>query len=232
MYIITNRVISKGKGLKIFGDTPSPSGPNELRAVKVNKKGSSWITEQVKDRLTQQEVEELVEKYKGELNLNIDPNKNWYGSLEVACEVFHQAKTEGKSILIFVHGYNNDVTDVLKTAYELEKLYNVVVIPFTWPANGGGIISGTASYLSDKSDARASSGALNRFVGKLQSFHLLLNEFAKSRIKEIVGIKFKDKNNPMAEAELYSKLMEKECSIKINLLCHSMGNYLLKHSLI
>jgi esterase/lipase superfamily enzyme len=36
----------------------------------------------------------------------------------------------------------------------------------------------------------------------------------------------------MEAAALYSKLLEKDCKVKINLLCHSMGNYLLKHSLM
>lgn len=228
MYLITNRVIKKGKGLSIFGKTPNPSGPNELRAVNVNKKGAGWSVEHVDDKPTTQEVRRLKDKF----HLNIDEKKDWYGSLTVACELFEKAQKERKAILFFAHGYNNDVNDVLKTAYELETLYNVIVVPFTWPANGGGAISGTASYLSDKSDARASSGAFNRFVEKINFFHSLLTEAAITNIKSKVNVKYPDNKNPMAASALYSQLVDKACVVKINLLCHSMGNYLLKHSLM
>lgn len=228
MYLITNRVIKKTKGLSAFGKTPNPSGPNELRAVQVSKKGTGWSVNTVDDKLTPEEVKKLKDKY----HLNIDINKDWYGSLTVACELFDQARKERKSILFFVHGYNNDVGDVLKAAHELEELYNVIVVPFTWPANGGGAISGTASYLSDKSDARASSGAINRFVQKISFNHALLTEAALAEIAHKVQIKYHDNTNPMAAATLYSELVDKSCVVKINLLCHSMGNYLLKHSLM
>ncbi len=228
MYLITNRVIKKGKGLSVFGKTPSPFGPNELRAIQVSKKGTGWSAASVDDKLSVEEVERLKSKY----HLNIDTSKDWYGSLTVACNLFDQARTQGKSILFFVHGYNNDVGDVLKTAEEIEKLYNVIVVPFTWPANGGGAISGTASYLSDKSDARASSGAINRFVGKISYYHALLTEAALAEIRSKVDAKYHDNANPMAAASLYSELVSKSCVVKINLLCHSMGNYLLKHSLM
>ena len=51
--------------------------------------------------------------------------------------------------------------DVMDAAFDLEKRYEVEVIPFSWPANGGGV-GGKLSYLSDKRDARASAGALER----------------------------------------------------------------------
>lgn len=128
-----------------------------------------------------------------------------------------------------MHGYNNDVADVLKAAHEIESLHNVIVVPFTWPANGGGAISGAASYLSDKSDARASAGALNRAIGKIQQFHLMLISAQKQQYQEAALKKHRD--NPNAQASLFTKLMEKGCSVKVSLLCHSMGNYVFKHTL-
>jgi len=226
MYLITNRVINKGDDLSIFGDTPSPLGPNELRIVEAREKNGKWATNTLDDKLTLQEVKQLKTKY----HLNIDTTKDYYGSLRVACDLFEQAQTERKSILFFVHGYNNDVADVLKTATQIEKLYNVIVVPFTWPANGGGCISGTASYLSDKSDARISAGAFNRFIGKVHYYHCLLSEASLAKIQNKVSAKHHD--NPTAAAALYSELVNKSCALKISLLCHSMGNYLLKHALM
>jgi len=172
MYLITNRALNTNKkGLAVFAKTPNPEGPNELRLMRVTKTNGAWRTEAVADKLTAATVKSLQKKYK----LEIDISKPWYGSLQVACDLFEQASSQNKSILFFIHGYNNDVDDVMKAAEEIEKLYGVIVVPFTWPANGGGAISGTASYLSDKADARASSGALNRVVGKIQQLHLILN---------------------------------------------------------
>ena len=225
MYLITNRAMKKAKGLDAFGKNPNPKGPNELRLVKVSKAGNDWTIEQVKDRLTLKAVRGLKSDY----DLDIDVSAPWHGSFEIACELFARARKEKKSILFFVHGYNNDVEDVLAAAEAIEALYNVIVVPFTWPANGGGVISGTAAYLSDKSDARASAGALNRAIGKIQQFHTILSRGLNKKLQKMVAEKHCD--NPMAAASLYAELLEKECPVKISLLCHSMGNYVFKHTL-
>lgn len=69
---------------------------------------------------------------------------------------------------------------MLRTANELEELYGVIVVPFSWPANGGGKVSGTAAYLSDKDDARSSATALHRAVQKVQFYHHLRNLYASN----------------------------------------------------
>jgi esterase/lipase superfamily enzyme len=196
--------------------------------LELNKVNNKWKVSEIDDKLTQEQVSQLNKEH----HLNFDIKADWHGSLQVACNVFKRAKVEKKAVLFFVHGYNNDIDDVLKAATDLEALYKVIVVPFTWPANGGGAISGTASYLSDKADARASSGAFNRFVEKIQFFHTALSEANVKSIRQSVQHKYKDKDNPMAAAALYSNLVDKACKVKINLLCHSMGNYLLKHSLM
>lgn len=226
MYLITNREIErKKKGLNKFGKKPNSDGPNTLRLMKVTPGDKSWRVSEVIDKLSPDTVKNLKSKYK----LDIDLRKDWHGSLKVACELFEQARTDKKSILFFVHGYNNDVRDVIKAALEIEELYDVIVVPFTWPANGGGLISGTASYLSDKGDARASAGAFNRAVGKIQAYHLLLTAARSAHLRQRA---FElNKNNPQKANELFTKLASKDCPVSINLLCHSMGNYLFKHTL-
>jgi len=225
MYLITNRKLTNAKNLKAFGKTPSAEGPNELRMVRVEKSGGGWKVDPVIDQLPKATVKALKSKY----TLDIDAKIAWHGSLKVACELFERARTEKKSILFFVHGYNNDVADVLKAAYKIESLYNVIVVPFSWPANGGGAISGTAAYLSDKSDARVSAGALNRAVGKVQQMHQMLTRSLQLRHQAAAFKKHPD--NPNAAGSLYTRLIDADCSVKISLLCHSMGNYVLKHTL-
>ncbi len=226
MYLITNRALTDEKNLKAFGDAPNPKGPNELRLVNVEKSGNGWKVVPVDDNeLPAATVKALKAKY----FLDIDIKAPWHASLEIACKLFEQARSENKSILFFVHGYNNDVADVLKAAYEIESLYNVIVVPFTWPANGGGPVAGTVAYLSDKSDARASAGALNRVIGKIQEYHYILTQAQQQKHKKAAFAKHP--NNPNAADVLYSKLMEKDCPVKISLLCHSMGNYVFKYTL-
>lgn len=226
MYVITNRNIVRQKGLRAFSKKLNSKGPNELRLMKVTQKeDESWNVEPVMDRLDKKMVDTLNKKY----NLGIDTTQEWYGSLQVACELFDRARKDKKSILFFVHGYNNDVEDVLIAAKEIERLHNVIVVPFTWPANGGGAVSGTLSYKSDKSDARASAGALNNALGKIQQLHGLLTAARKSTLQGKADRQFQ--NNPMKAMSYFSKLLDEDCVVTINLLCHSMGNYLLKHSL-
>jgi len=226
MYLITNRVLnSSNKGLAVFGKTPNPKGPNELRLVRVTKINNVWVTKEVKDKLTAVTIKNLKKRY----CLDIDISKSWPGSLQVACELFDQAREQKKSILFFIHGYNNDVEDVMKAAQEIERLYRVIVVPFTWPANGGGKISGAASYLSDKADARASSGALNRAVGKIQQLHLLLTMARKNQLLE--RAKKKHRDNGQDAQSYFTRLLEKDCPVTLNLLCHSMGNYVFKNTL-
>jgi len=226
MYLITNRVLNtEQKGLDVLGKTPNAQGPNELRLMRVTKNNNSWVATAMIDKLTPATVKTLKKKYK----LDLDISRPWHGSLKVACELFDQARIENKSILFFIHGYNNDVEDVINTAVELENLYQVIVVPFTWPANGGGAISGTASYLSDKGDARVSSGALNRTIGKIQQLHLMLTAARKNQLLERARKKHPD--NRQAAQSHFVKLVEKDCPVTLNLLCHSMGNYVFKNTL-
>ncbi len=226
MYLITNRAINeKEKGLKAFSKEPSAKGPNELRLMQVSKNGSGWQVKSFTDKLTPEAVKTLNKTYK----LGINPRETWHASLKVACQLFEQARQQQKSILFFVHGYNNDVGDVIKAAHEIEKLHNVIVVPFTWPANGGGVVSGTASYLSDKADARISSGALNRTIGKIQQFHLMLTAARKILLQTRAAKKHP--NNPQQAHSYFVQLMEKDCAVTLNLLCHSMGNYVFKNTL-
>ena len=224
MFVITNRVVAENKtGLDAFGKEPNPAGPNELRIVEVTGT-SKFKVSVLKDQLKKPEVEALVKKYK----LAIDPGKPWFVSLRVACELFDRIQNEGKQLLLFVHGYNNDMQDVLRTANELEKLYRLIVVPFSWPANGGGKVSGAAAYLSDKDDARSSATALHRTVEKIHFYHQLLTESARAHFLKEAQAKHED-NREQAYAR-FTQLMEQQCKASLNLLCHSMGNYVLKYA--
>ncbi|MEM1113799.1 MAG: alpha/beta hydrolase [Pseudomonadota bacterium] len=222
MFVITNRVIdNSASGLDKFGKHPNPSGPNELRLLKVT--GTNRV-EELADTLKPEEVEKLAKKYSLDIN-TADP---WYQSLKVACELFDRSRREAKPVVLYVHGYNNDVGDILKSARDIEKLFKVIVVPFSWPANGGGAVSGTAAYLSDKDDARASSTALHRVVDKLDQYHRLLVKGMRSRAWKLAILQHPE--NIEAAKEVFDQKMSADCSSRVSLLCHSMGNYVMKHA--
>lgn len=65
MYLITNRLLdTEQNGLEVFGKTPNPQGPNELRLMRVTKNNNSWVAKAMIDKLTPATVKALKKKYK------------------------------------------------------------------------------------------------------------------------------------------------------------------------
>jgi hypothetical protein len=160
MYFITNREFDTSKrGYAKFTKHPNAKGPNELQAIEI-----TGVTTPKFKLLNDQLSATEVKRFKNKFSLDIDENAPHYASLTVVCNIFEQARKGCKNILLYVHGYNNDIEDVYSTAREIERLYDVIVVTFTWPANCGGALSGTLSYLADKRDAKASQDALNRSI--------------------------------------------------------------------
>lgn len=233
MFIITNRRVDddpKVKGFKKIGDKPNPKGPNELRLVEAIKSSRGWKITILPDK-----VDDSMMK-KASLTPNVAPDGTIlpvYASQYAATQVLRVANprkkgVKGKNVLFFVHGFNNDFEAVLERMYGFAKTYGVEVIGFSWPANGGGI-RGALSYKSDKRDARASIGALDRCLAKMYKY---LNEYRKEfiddKIKEICK---KYPRNAERRDDLITKLSNQKCPFKITLVLHSMGNYLYKHLL-
>ena len=225
MYVVTNRNLREGKsGLDQFGGTTSTEGPHELRVASVVRRGSGWNVTFFDDQLSDAEVHQL----KQEFELSIDETQPHYASLKVACDMIRSARARKRNILFYVHGYNNDMKDVVNTAAYLEQHYEVEVVAFSWPANGGGA-GGAVSYKSDKRDARASTDALDRVLCKMHEYLSLISEANRIRLRAIAARKHPD--NLDAREELYVQLLEKHCPFTVNALFHSMGNYLLKQAL-
>ncbi len=225
MFFITNRQFDASKkGYDKFTRHPNAKGPNELQAIEITGVNSPRFR-LLKDRLSLSETRLLKNKFK----LDIDESQPHYASLKVACQVFERARKEKKNVLLYVHGYNNDIKDVYSTAREIERIYDVIVVTFTWPANGGGALSGTLSYLADKRDARASQDALNRTIDLVAKYHALLTMAARKTLIDKASSKYAD--NPTRQREYLSELIKKDCDLSISLFCHSMGNYVLKYAL-
>lgn len=225
MYVITNRrVLESASGLEQFGKSPNENGNNELRLARVTRRGRGFSVEFLDDRLDPGEAREFISEFR----LDLDPDDDHFASLKVACRMVRRARERKRHILLFVHGYNNDLSDVMRAAFDLRDRYAVEVLPFSWPANGGGV-GGKLSYLSDKRDARASAGALERALKKLHEYLMLVSESSRKELRDRAEEKFPD--NAERRNALYAELLRKDCPFTINALFHSMGNYLYKQML-
>ncbi len=219
MYLVTNRNVTGSQDdLKKLGPKPNPKGPNELRLARATKKATGWKVEVLRDKLDN--------KMKKEVGIKSD--KTFYASHYVARKLIKDLQKKKRNLLFFVHGFNNDLKAVLDRAHKLEKNFNVEVVPFSWPANGGGV-KGIASYKSDKRDARASVGALDRCFGKLFGYLEAFNEERVRRVCDEAEKKYPD--NIELRDSYITEECDRGCPFTVNMLLHSMGNYLFKHVL-
>lgn len=226
MYIVTNReILENEKGLSQFGSKPNAKGPNELRVAEVTKTANGQFRVQIlPDELPKSEAEKLIRTHK----LGLDPEAQHYVSLKVAAAVTTKARKKRSHVLFFVHGFNNDIKDVVSRAFYLQEHYGIEVIPFTWPANGGGV-AGVASYKSDKRDARASTGALERTLKIMRDHFVMITEGLRQ--EQLTAATQRHPDNAEARDALYARLVDKSCPFTFNAMFHSMGNYLLKQML-
>lgn len=224
MFIITNRLINIGKTdvKTAFGNTPA-AGPNTLRLAEALKENGKWCIKVMDDVIP-------VEQVAAEQIASSSADNQVYASDYVASKLLSTLTSgNGKNLLLYVHGYNNDVKSVLERAAELEANFNVEVLVFSWPANGGGGAYGLASYKSDKRDALASVGALSRVLGRMEQLLKHSHAAYEAEITALANKKHPD--NAAAWDEFFSKHAEQRCKFTLNLMLHSMGNYLFKHLL-
>lgn len=239
MFIVTNRELNPRKsGLEQFGKRPNPQGPNELRMVEVTGSRTRMRVDIVPDELN------ATWKRKGRItnkwleSMGLDPAEPTFGSIYVARKLFDavnpvrsgaSTRRKGRDLLLFVHGFNNDLEDVVTRARGFERNYGVEVLVFSWPANGGGV-AGTASYLSDKNDARASVGALDRTLAKVGDMLGRFHGAWSVEVQAEAAARFPD--NAEQRQQFVTRLVEKGCPFTVNLVLHSMGNYLYKQLML
>ncbi|GEM_PF-245853 len=227
MFIVTNRQVdANAEGTAKLGPRPNEKGSNELRVVEVVRAGRGWSISVLPDELDGAWREAVVKKLNGGAGITSDTAL--YGSHYAAAKTLQQARRRGRNVLFFVHGYNNDIDAVLARADQLEKKYNVVVICFSWPARGGGV-RGVLSYRQDKRDAKASTAAFERFLVLVRQHIDRLNGSAKEECMRRAAERYPE--NLEQRDECFEALMQRACPVRLSLMLHSMGNYLLKQTL-
>jgi hypothetical protein len=130
------------------------------------------------------------------------------GSSEMFQEL-RAAMSQGRDLLIFIHGYNVSWRAAVGSALALQEMINrpgagvgqrgpAMVVLFSWPSDGS--MLPFAAYKSDRTEAAASGYAIGRGLLKLRDY---LADLSK----------------------------QEYCWSNVNVLCHSMGNYVLQNAL-
>ena len=227
MFIVTNReLIPEAEGTAKFGPRPNAEGANNLRVAEVTKAGRGWAITLLPDVIGDGLRDELTSKFKG--GAGLEPDQTLYASHYAAAKMLDRARRLKKNLLFFVHGFNNDIDVILQRAHDLEQTYGVLVVCFSWPARGGGA-RGLLSYRQDKRDAKASVCAFERFLISASGHIDRLKGQAKLDCMRRAAAKHPE--NHEARDMLFEELMAKACPVRLTLMLHSMGNYLLKQTL-
>jgi len=127
-------------------------------------------------------------------------------SFRLFTELQANMERTGRNCVFFVHGYNTNFKSALETANNIETRYDVEVILFSWPSRGGG--EGEKSIGKD-------------FLGTA----------SYKRDKRIAQESTGALDRCFETLARYIKNSECDCGQRFSLVCHSMGNYLLKNLL-
>lgn len=231
MFIVTNRNIESesGRTFAAVGDRCNSEGPAELRFLEVERSGQAWSVRVLPDQIT--------EAMRREVKLPpapVDPATGVPGPIYASRYVFERLvaqvrdSDDPKHVVFFVHGFNNTLEDVARRCDAIARTFDVEVVAFSWPANGGGV-KGAASYLSDKRDAQASVVAFDRALDKARGLVSQMREAAINRIIEARPSRLPENGEKFRQR--LTAAAEKDCPVRITLMLHSMGNYLLERTL-
>ena len=197
MYVVTNRNLQPdAQPEERFGAGFNQKGPNELRLAEARKVGDRWQVDILEDRTT----------YNGE---------EMWASEAAFLKAQQRMQQRQTNALFFVHGFNTDFSDALESAYEIERLYNLEVLLFTWPSNGGGTIEGLASYQDDKRDASLSTGALDRCLEKLTGY---FTKYAEQACKRKFSLAMHSMGNYLFKRLLLSSIYQGETKLFDNIV--------------
>lgn len=223
MFVVTNRAVYPSKsGLDQIGSTLNKEGANELRVIEAHKTNDKWVIKVLPNEATPEMIDEA--------SIPIASKNEVYASDYVARVLFNRLRDQQKNLLLYVHGYNNDVEDILERATWLEQKYQLEVLCFSWPANGGGA-RGALSYKSDQADAKASIVAFERCLGIMTNLFNELTADAFQNLKTRVDNLYKENVNAEKRSAQLMQMLERECPLTINMMVHSMGNLLYKKTL-
>lgn len=144
-------------------------------------------------------------------SLQVLPNNEQNGSQALLAELRSTMKADQTDALVFIHGFNTTFKDAMETAGNLADKYarlsagkyqpNIFV--FSWPSDGSVVTLGGGSLSGYRNDRHDAEASGLAFARGLMK----LSGFLKGTSKTDA------------------------CSQRVNLMAHSMGNYVLRHAL-
>lgn len=176
--IVTNRNLQSGKsGSELFGEKPNTKGLAEIRLAWAKKSRGNWKVDLVNEPPV--------------ISEETRPSRMVFNTLR------QSLIDDNRDCVFYVHGFNKSFKESLEQCRDIERLYKVDVVGFSWPANPGGFI--TDEYKKARAIAASSYIALDRIFDLLGQY-----------------ICAPDTNG-------------QDCSISLNLLVHSLGNFLFQN---
>ncbi|QPK65248.1 alpha/beta hydrolase [Methylomonas sp. LL1] len=144
--------------------------------------------------------------------IEVLPNNEKAGSLALLQELRGKMKIDEADSLVFIHGFNVSFKEALESAGRMYDRYHALsggkytpnIFVFSWPSDGG-IVS------------LSSGGSLSGYVNDRHDAEASGYAFARGLMK-LAGF-------------LRGTSTDEACRQKVNLIAHSMGNYVLRHAL-
>ena len=147
-------------------------------------------------------------------------DKTKLGSASLFEDLRQILKGNDRDVIVYLHGFANTFENSLQRAAALEQLYSsarqqVMVVLFSWPSNGQ--VQPAWNYFSDREDAEASGLAMGRALKRLVEF--------------LTDLRSDDEALVLAarqRGEVPDKAQLRQCSRRLHLVAHSMGNWALR----
>ncbi len=132
-------------------------------------------------------------------------------------------KAAEHDVVLYIPGFANTFENSAQRAAALQELYSsvdqtVIVVLFSWPSNGR--VAPAWNYFSDRDDAEASGIAMGRALMRLVEF---LTDLRKEDHNTLISAR--------RTGEVPNSDALKQCTRRLHLLAHSMGNWALRHAL-
>ncbi len=146
-----------------------------------------------------------------------------FGSGKMFDDLRKVLKVENRDVIVYLHGFANSFQNSVARAAALQELYasaeqDVMVVLFSWPSNG--VVQPAWSYFSDREDAEASGLAMGRALKRLVEFLMEMRD---------------DDHATLLAARKRGEVPEKseleQCTRRLHILAHSMGNWALRHAI-
>jgi len=221
IYFASNRDVKHESSItgEVFGERFNKDGPQCFRVgiADVGLRGTdptdddAWIVG--KTRL----YPETLDKARPE-----DAKKK-LGSGQMFDELRKLLKKQDRDVIIYLHGFANTFQNSLARAAALQDLYSsadqdVMVVLFSWPSNG--VVQPAWSYFSDREDAEASGIAMGRALKRLVEFLMEMRDADHATL-----LAARKRGEVPAKNEL------EQCTRRLHILAHSMGNWALRHAI-